>query len=290
MKKSILNTWLSLLMVLFLFPVGCEPDPSPDRQYTITVIASPVEGGTVTGGGIYLHNVKATVTAAPNSGYEFLNWTVNDAIASTDLTYTFNVISNRTLVANFEERIDPRNPFNPELNYGEITDPRDGQIYKTIQIGTQTWMAENLNYVIGDSYCHADDAENCDIYGKLYPHDLAMIVCPPGWHLPSKEEWEELIYHLGGESVAGGRLKSKGTVEDGTGYWKNPNTSGTNESGWSGLPGGNRYSFLGERGLWWSSSDADREHYYIVFRLDYNKGSTAFGLSRHFKSVRCIKD
>ncbi len=136
----------------------------------------------------------------------------------------------------------------------------DGNTYNTVQIGTQVWMSENLKtsryrnggsipYVLGNAawaalttgawsnYDH--DAANDPIYGKLYNWytTLGDTLCPTGWGVPTDAEWTTLTTYLGGESVAGGKMKSIGTA-----YWSSPNTGATNESGFSVLPGGYRYS------------------------------------------------
>ena len=129
-----------------------------------------------------------------------------------------------------------------------FTDPRDGQTYNSVQIGTQCWMAENLN--IGEmingseemtdngvieKYCYDNDPANCETYGGLYQWNEMMEytttpgvqgICPTDWHLPSDGEWTTLTDFLGGESVAGGKMKETGTV-----HWRTPNIGATNESG-----------------------------------------------------------
>ena len=93
--------------------------------------------------------------------------------------------------------------LNKSLNYGSFKDSRDGQTYKTIKIGEQTWMAENMNYEMPDSYCYGDKALNCVNYGRLYSLKSANEVCPAGWRLPTSLDWSVLIFSIGGESVAG---------------------------------------------------------------------------------------
>ncbi|MDD4554177.1 MAG: fibrobacter succinogenes major paralogous domain-containing protein [Bacteroidales bacterium] len=193
-----------------------------------------------------------------------------------------------------------------------ITDARDGKTYNTVLIGSQCWMAHNLN--IGaringsqnqsndqliEKYCYNDLESNCDIYGGLYQWNEAMQyvttpgvqgICPEGWYLPTDAEWTTLTTFLGGESIAGGALKETGTT-----HWASPNTGATNSSGFTALPGGFRYtsgSFynLTLSILFWSSSEYSasnawyREIFYDeadVGRGNYNK---IYGIA-----VRCVK-
>ena len=188
---------------------------------------------------------------------------------------------------------------------GTFTDPRDGQTYATVNIGSQTWMAENLNYITANSWTYDDDPANGDVYGRLYTWDAAMNgeassnnvpsgvpgVCPPGWHLPSDAEWDILVNYLGGSGVAGGKMKETGTT-----HWDSPNIDATNSNGFTALPGG-RHSFgsfngLGYESHWWSSTVSSggwypwgRSLYHgdgLVVRYDYYKTNDL--------SVRCIKD
>jgi uncharacterized protein (TIGR02145 family) len=204
--------------------------------------------------------------------------------------------------------------FNPKLTYGEVKDI-EGNTYKTIKIGSQTWMAENLrttkyrnntpitnitdntqwqNNTTGTWSYYNNDATYNSPYGKLY-NWYAVVnsngICPAGWHVPTDAEWTTLTTFLGGQSVRGGKMKSVGTQ-----YWISPNTGATNTSGWSGLPGGNRrgnglFNGIGDYGDWWSSTEVStdgawsRSLLYLngfVFRNYYNK---TFGFS-----VRCLRD
>ncbi|MCX5897629.1 MAG: fibrobacter succinogenes major paralogous domain-containing protein [Proteobacteria bacterium] len=199
----------------------------------------------------------------------------------------------------------------------------DGNVYKTVIIEGQEWMAENLKttkYDNGDpvpevsdntqwsslttgawSYYNNDEKYN-DRYGKLYnwyAADDSRNVCPAGWHVPSDEEWTVLTDYLGGESVAGGKMKTRGTIQTGTGLWQRPNTDADNSSGFAGIPGGYRFgsggfSFVGEKGCWWSTTiPAIRPERGVWGRyLNYNNGTVFRGHGPVLSgfSVRCVRD
>jgi hypothetical protein len=111
----------------------------------------------------------------------------------------------------------------PNATVGTNTLSCGGKTYKTVNIGEQVWMAENLNYNASGSVCYNYDPSNCDKYGRLYNWATAKIVCPAGWHLPSDAEWDALMTAVGGSSIAGTKLKSRNG-------WNN-NGNGTDESG-----------------------------------------------------------
>jgi uncharacterized protein (TIGR02145 family) len=196
-----------------------------------------------------------------------------------------------------------------------ITD-YDGNNYKTITIGTQKWMAENLkvtHYRNGDPIPNVSDGSiwkilntgaSCDnsnipsntiTYGKLYNFYTVSDprnVCPTGWHVPFDAEWTILVDYLGGENIAGGKLK-----ENGTEHWQNPNVGATNTSGFTALSGGWRlnngeyYLVGGIGGLWWTSSlynmnSASNRYIYN----DYTNVNRNFSDLKYGLSIRCIKD
>jgi len=179
-------------------------------------------------------------------------------------------------------------------NYDLFTDARDGRKYKITLIGTQTWMAENLNYDASGSVCYGKDPYNCTIYGRLYNWTLATTVCPTGWHLPSNEDWNVLITAAGGET--GTKLKA-------TSGWNSYNgiPTGTNEFGFSALPGGGgssggHFNNVGSEGYWWSATKSSSEHaLYIFMTWKYVGWNDEYiGWSDSDKdvlfSVRCVKD
>jgi len=192
----------------------------------------------------------------------------------------------------------------------------DGNCYETIQIGEQLWMAENLkvtkyrdgSYIssghtdeewgqleTGAYAAFDDDPANADIYGILYNWfavDDMRGLCPDGWHIPSDSEWTILTDYLDGVHVAGGKIKSTGTIEDGDGLWYDPNMGATNEVGFSALPGGYRMngngSFLdlGKFANFWSSTPFwFKAATYLENGLQGGSYFPVFGFS-----IRCVAD
>jgi len=192
----------------------------------------------------------------------------------------------------------------------------DGNEYHTVTIGTQTWLVENLKttkYNDGTSipnvtdnnergnlstpgYCwYNNDATNKNPYGALYNGYTVNTgkLAPIGWHVPTDAEWTILTTYLGGESVAGGKLKETGTT-----HWLSPNNGATNESGFTALPGGisggdGTFLHIGYGGFWWSSTENDTYTFIAWYRvLDYNlnyisRNSNSKNLGF---SVRCVRD
>jgi uncharacterized protein (TIGR02145 family) len=194
----------------------------------------------------------------------------------------------------------------------------DGNLYNTVQIGTQLWMLENLkvtHYNDGSSiplvtdnstwislstgaYCnYNNDENNVTTYGRMYNFYAVADnrrLCPAGWHIPSGGEWSTLIDYLGGTGVAGGKMKETGTM-----HWTSPNNGATNESGFTGLPGGFRdpdqgeYHDLGTSANFWSSTEDNLWCGYCAIRiviftdnsgLNYDNNKRSYGYS-----VRCIQ-
>jgi len=201
-----------------------------------------------------------------------------------------------------------------------LTDTRDGNEYPTVQIGNQCWMAKNLAYlpsVVDPSlqsesepyyYVYgyndtcvatAKTTDSYNTYGVLYNWSAAMNgaldypggvkgICPEGWHLPRDVDWSQLTDNLGGNLVAGGKLKEVGTAN-----WNSPNAGATNETGFTALPGGccntnGVFNHVGIVGYWWSTTSyiSQRKAFYIYTGYGY----TYFGhfQSRNGFSVRCV--
>ena len=210
--------------------------------------------------------------------------------------------------------------YSQKTSKTNVTD-YDGNVYNTVIIGKQIWMAENLkatHYRNGDPIIHAkddhhwwevrlsekgaycnynNDENNGAIYGRLY-NQYAVTdsrgICPTGWHIPISAEWKILETFLGGNSVVGGKMK-----EAGTNHWKSPNTGATNESGFSALPGGVRdrtghFGGIGFTGYFWSSgwtslSGTDAIYLWLINYSPISVNKNAYSEANGF-SVRCIKD
>jgi uncharacterized protein (TIGR02145 family) len=172
----------------------------------------------------------------------------------------------------------------------------DGNIYEAIEIGEQIWMAENLKVTKTpegedvDWLIYDDNENNLEPYGRLYTWSDANKVCPEGWHLPAKSEWQVLASELGGRSVAGGKMKD--TNPD---YWNAPNTGATNESGLTIRAAGEKdeieYRLKGEYAVYWTStsiSAVDAAEVYLAFN---SAELTHFNWHKilHY-SVRCVKN
>jgi len=181
-----------------------------------------------------------------------------------------------------------------------FTDPRDGQVYETIVIGSQIWMAENLNYEITNSWWYNNRSDNGDVYGRLYTWDAALTACPTGWSLPSDDQWKQMEMALGMSQSEADDTDYRGTDEGikmkSTSGW-NDNGNGTNSSGFNALPGGRRsnyesFSSLGDDGYWWSRTEGSwsarawrRSLYYDYGQVDRYSIYKTDGYS-----VRCLKN
>ena len=229
--------------------------------------------------------------------------------------------------------------LNPEINYGTMVDPRDRKVYKTVTIGEQTWMAQNLNYadsaktlsLKGESWCYGNVDTHCDVAGRLYTWAAAIDsvalatdtikpqkcgygvtcslpakvqgICPKGWHLPSREEWETLIDVA--SPYAGWKLKSLSGWHSESGKFY----GGADSLGFSALPVGAWYinetfGNIGMFAYFWSSSEADKIHSYYIYansyedpkRSDFHVGYTnntslyEDNTKNNGFSIRCIQD
>jgi len=193
-----------------------------------------------------------------------------------------------------------------------FTDSRDGQKYRTVTIGGQTWIAQNLNHQTGNSWCYDNNSSNCDKYGRLYDWNTAKTVCPSGWSLPSSSEWDNLLIVVGGTrtsfwnegdefvkwKLAGNKLKAK------TGWNKGANNTdgnGTDDYGFSALPGGGRsydgsFYFIGKLGIWWTTpgnvyaNNPSNTRSMSSGNDDVDEDETKTSCKYCGNSVRCVKN
>jgi len=254
------------------------------------------------------------------TGHAFAGWTAN--LYGTGDSYaagsSYTVTSNITLYAVWAVACTGSDNTSthycsegglPLKAYGFITDDRSypHQTYKTVVIGTQTWMAENLNYPAEGSKCYSNSESNCVTYGRLYDWATAMNlpncgsstcasqiqpkhrgICPEGWHIPSQADWNVMTAYIGGASTEGKMLKA-------TSGW-NSNGNGTDEFGFSALPGGyggsdGGFSNVGYQGDWWSASENSAANAYR--RLMYYNVENASWINNDkssLYSIRCVKD
>jgi len=214
--------------------------------------------------------------------------------------------------------------FNPDITYGTMADSRDGQTYKTVKIGEQTWMAENLNYadstktpsLLKRSWCYNNNIENCAVAGRLYTWSAAIDsvklatdadnpqdcgygkictlpakvqgICPEGWHLPTRAEWNTLFAEVGGGLTAGKVLKSQ------TGWYNKG--SGTDGVGFSALSVGYRdiNGIFRDDGIYanfWSTVEFKDNFAYRMCFYDDDESAGLYDFNKiNGVSVRCVKD
>jgi len=182
----------------------------------------------------------------------------------------------------------------------QLPEELDEKKYKTVQIGNQTWMAENLNYDVKGSQCYDNEPENCVKYGRLYSFEAAMQACPNGWHLPSNDEWGVLVDLAGGEDFAGKKLKAKSGWDNYRDEHKGKSGrdrigAGTDDYGFSALPGGSgdgkSFKNSGKHGYWWTSTgynDGDAFTRHMGYRHDV--ANYDIDLRNLLYSVRCIQN
>ena len=288
-----------------------------DQEIALGVCTTAREGVVAENGGTYYICKSKTWTTATALEYDTYGWTdgeegeIKAGNVNVDTYYEYK---------NGEWSIS---------SHGFMTDSRDGKTYKTVTIGTQTWMAENLNYAYtgvpfhyyggytsdSTSWCYGGYPANCAKYGRLYTWAAAMDslgtwstngrgcgsgstcsptlpvrgVCPKGWHLPSRTEWEALFTAVGGSSTAGSKLKSQ------TGWEAYSGITNEDAFGFSALPAGRRYpdgygfNEVGIDAFFWSSTKNDYV-YIMVLSYHYDDGNLGYNSGSSGNSVRCVKD
>ena len=294
-------------------PVSSPPSVTESQ---ITWSWSSVDGATG-----YKYNTTNNYNTATNVGTN-TSYTQGSLTCDTEYNlhvWAYNACGESSVLILTEETVDPNSSFECGDTY---TDCRDGNVYTTVQIGTQCWFAENLKTtqfrngetitnVTGNAawsglstpaWCHYENNSGYDAsYGKLYNWfavEDARGLCPEGWHVPTDAEWTTLTTHQGGVSVAGGKLKETGFT-----HWNSPNEGASNSSGFTARGGAARYdngtwtnnhpsisSFIKYGGGWWTSTQFGFGAYWrgMAFNIESVARDTydkKFGYS-----VRCLKD
>jgi len=262
-----------------------------------------------------IEGIPFTLNATPDDGYIFSRWL--GASTSTNDTVTITMNSDQRLTADFTWNI----------TYGSFTDLRDGRSYRTIVIGTQTWMSDNLNFNTDGSVCYDNNPSNCNTYGRLYDWATAMNlpsscnysscanqiqsqhqgVCPIGWHIPTDVEWTTLTNFVGMERLSN-RLRARSGWDTPHFYdticYNSPHRCGsahqyhgTDNFGFSALPGGfgtqDAYSFVGAGrfGFWWSTADDETMRFgQAAMSMFADVGGIGLDSSNkhNYRSLRCI--
>ena len=288
--------------------------------------AEPAEGSssvTSSSSDVALRSSSSEVSESSSSSAD-----VQSSSSETAVSSSSSVREESSSSLDFDWSLPKETYLNPEIEYDTIIDSRDGKVYRTVKIGDQVWMAENLNYadssktpsLLKRSWCYKNVAKNCDVAGRLYTWaaavdsvktgcgyrstcDLASAnstgsstgsatlvqgICPTGWHLPSQTEWMALFTAVGGQSTAGKVLKSQSG-------WNN-NGNGTDAFGFSALPAGDRLSDgyfydVGGRTYFWSSSEVNSSDAYIMLLYHNLKDAYLYNYDKKLVfSVRCVKD
>jgi len=320
--KRIINSWKSYFFLLIIISlIGCnkedppEPIPEPPTNLIATVKSTSQidltwedNSNNETGFKIERKSDSENYTEVTTLGANKTSYVNNSLEQNTDYSYRLSAFNSTHDVGEYSNEVSVTTI--KALTVSDI----DGNEYLAVSIGTQIWMAENLKttrlndgteipLVTGDSEWNTlvtpglswydNQPDNGNTYGALYNWYSVETdkLCPSGWHVPSDEEWTTLSDYLGGESVAGGKLKEAGNQ-----HWKSPNTNATNSFDFTALPGGyhnanGSYNLIGEFSRWWTSSAGEIVDSWFWY-IGYNSGeifSRKNARNSGF-SVRCIKD
>lgn len=333
-KKTIISGFI----ILFVFILSCKKEVTVRPPSIVTTPASQIlyftaaSGGNVTDdGGVMVYKGICWNTA---SNPTIDNNTTADGTGEGEFTSTMSGLKSGTkyyvrAYASNSAGVEYGNEiaftthilgikFNPDLIYGSLTDIEGGS-YKTIPIGSQIWMAENLktsefndgsgiplvtdpaswSNLVTPAFCwfNNNDSIYKNIYGAYYNWFAVSSgrLCPTGWHIPSDFDWQVLVDYLGGDQSAGSKLK-----EAGTNNWVFSNKDATNQSGFTGLPAGLREStdgvFQGQGsfGGWWSATEVSAGPFGATWIRSIHGDTTVVGRSQIFKkdgfTVRCLKN
>jgi len=325
-KTSFLIYPLLIVGVLLVFASSCNKDDDNDNGSNIPVLSTSavtditqttaISGGNITSDGGATVTARGVCWSTGQTPTLSDNKTTDGTGAGTFVSNISGLTANSTYYARAYATNNKGTAYGSTMSFttedDKFTDPRDGNVYQTVTIGTQIWMAENLKYlpsVVGPAtgsqttaYYYVYDYDGTDVtaakatanyttFGVLYNWPAALNACPTGWHLPSDTEWTELTDYLGGGGVAGGKLKEIGTT-----HWNTPNTDATNETGFTALPSGYRdddgtFGNIGYNGYWWSATEYGASSAWdrYVGGGSSDVGSYNDGKELGF-SVRCVRD
>jgi uncharacterized protein (TIGR02145 family) len=322
-KKRKTNMAKCLIGVIVCLAVSCEISTVPTVQ---TLEVSEIEEYSATCGGIVTSNGGSevairgvvwnttplpTLSNCEGNTYDGQGIGMFDSRLdnlSDETTYYVRAYATNSKGTGYGNEIEFTTP---QADYGTFIDSRDGNTYKWVRIGTQIWMAENLKYIPfvcpGDAECgiwvydyyetsvsHINAVTNNYLdYGCLYSIAVFDIIVPDGWHIPTTAEWQILIDYVGGEAIAGKKLKEAGTA-----YWKFDENGTTNEFGFSARGGGKRnydalyYDFDGLRtnGYYWTSSTYSATNQSCIHFSTSNIVQYTYIPKLYGGSIRCLKD
>jgi len=329
-KTHVIIGCLTALMLVLIVGCGSDDDPNgPDNTNAPVVTTSTIndvtrttaqcggnvssDGGTdVTSRGIcWSTNPKPTIAdSKTNDGSGIGSFTSSITGLTSGTNYYVRAYATNSTSTGYGSA----RSFNTISSSITVTDI-DGNVYQTVTIGSQVWMAQNLkvtHYRNGDPISHVIDAgtwsgltsggycrynnnsAHIATYGHLYNWyavDDSRNIAPAGWHVPTDEEWQTLVNYLAGSSVAGGKLKVTGTT-----HWASPNEGATNESGFSALPGGYRwgngdFEYMGYYAVFWSSTENNSYGAWGRGTDFYSSQVTCYDFSTLSGfSVRCVRD
>lgn len=315
--------------MLLFFSTGCDKEDveentqSTNEQAVPTISttevteiteASAMSGGTISNDGGSLVTARGVCWSTNQTPTVDDNVTVDGSGAGTFVSSIDNLQPNTNYFLRAYATSSAGTGYGSTMTFtteagsveGTFTDPRDGQVYQTIQIGNQEWLAENLVYApsSGDYWAHNDNAANVNTYGYLYSWETANDVCPSGWHLASDEEWKELEVELGMSEADSHQSGARGTNEGSklagnAGLWTNGGLENDPEFGSSGfdaLPGGYRqmsgsYAPTGLFGNWWTATELNNDAAWLR-NLDNTNTFVVRNIAGKFEgaSVRCVRD
>lgn len=327
----VLSVFLTGVLVLHSCKEKEDDEPMGSLPAITTVLVTDITDSSALSGGNISSDGGKTVTARG------VCWSTNQQPTISDNksvdgsgiglfeSEMFSLVGNTTYYVRAYATNDVGTAYGNEISFTtpcdcpETVTDIDGNVYQTILIGTQCWMAENLNvtkFANGDpigttnpatldisaeinpkyQWAYNGDEAQASVYGRLYSWHVVSDsrgIAPTGWHVPSEAEWDSLINELGGSAVAGAALKEAGTT-----HWTNPNAGATNTSGFSALPSGSRnlnggFYDLQYHAAWWTitpSSGNQPAAYKMLHHNEIKVFSTYYGDAKIGLAVRCVKD